>query len=202
METKDDLRRQLRSRRDAVSSERRAELSAAICEHFLAEPSVAAASKIALYSAIGSEVDTCGLFGRLRERGAEVCFPRSLRATGAVEFCMVEDLDELRPGAFGVLEPVGEPTPPAVLDVVAVPGIAFDHAGGRLGYGAGYYDRTLASYRGRSIGLTFDCQLVDALPVDEHDRRMDVIVTESGAIEVSSATDPVRSHDRGPPCRT
>ncbi len=192
-ETKHDLRRQARSRRDAVSSERRAQLSAAIWEHFLAQPSVAAASKIALYAAIGSEVDTHGLFARLRERGAEVCFPRSLRAAGAVEFCMVEELDELQPGAFGVLEPGGEPTPPEALDVVTVPGLAFDRAGRRLGYGAGYYDRTLASYRGRCIGLAFDCQLVDALPVDEHDRRMDVVVTESGAIDVSSATDPLRS---------
>lgn len=86
---------------------------------------------------------------------------------------------DLKPGKFGIPEPV-EPVRAGALNLILVPGIAFDRTGNRLGRGGGFYDRLLAEYPGATaIGLCFDFQLVDSLPVEPHDRPVNWIVTES-----------------------
>lgn len=89
------------------------------------------------------------------------------------------------PGAKGPLEPEdGMPAPPP--DLILVPGLAFTRDGHRLGRGGGYYDRWLATQRGiPTVGICFSCQLVDSLPVESHDLRVDAILTESGLQEVA-----------------
>jgi 5-formyltetrahydrofolate cyclo-ligase len=201
VEGKKELRRQLRARRDALSIAARHEASARIAERFLDEADVRLASRVALYAAIGSEVETAGLFEGLAAAGVEVCFPRSLPDQGVVEFSPAGSLAELTPGAYDIREPTRAPVQLDTLDVVAVPGVAFDETGARLGYGAGYYDRTLASFRGICIGLAYDAQLVDRVPTDDHDRRMDVIITERATLRVQSDAGSV-SPTGGPPCQT
>lgn len=201
VEGKKELRQQLRARRDALSAAARREASVRIAARFLDEADVRDASRVALYASIGSEVETADLFEGLAAVGVEVCFPRSLADQGVVEFSLAGSLAELTPGAYGIREPVGAPVELDTLDVVAVPGVAFDKTGARLGYGAGYYDRTLASFRGRCIGLAFDAQLVDRVPIDDHDRRMDVIITEGATLRVQSDAGSV-CPTGGPPCQT
>jgi len=77
---------------------------------------------------------------------------------------------------------------PATLDVVLVPGVAFDRQGGRLGFGGGYYDRLLPTTPALRIGVTYDECLCDALPCGEHDQRMDWIVTPTELFPISTTT--------------
>ena len=91
---------------------------------------------------------------------------------------------------FGMLEPAADlpVIDPATLDVVLVPGVAFDRQGGRLGFGGGYYDRLLPTTPALRIGVTYDECLCDALPCGEHDQRMDWIVTPTELFPISTTT--------------
>ena len=101
----------------------------------------------------------------------------------------LESMNELAAGRFGILEPRNELRPlaeksvsPRELDVLLVPGVAFDLGGGRLGHGKGFYDRLLSETMKTAlrIGVAFDAQIVDQVPTDDHDEKMDFIATESG----------------------
>jgi 5-formyltetrahydrofolate cyclo-ligase len=182
---KEELRRAARGIRDAVG---RAEASAAAeraAEHLLALPRVVAARRVALFAAVGSELD-CGPAARaLRARGVELAYPRVLRGAERLKFHVVGEETELTRGAFGIPEPsAGAPAAPvSSIDVFVVPGLAFDRSGARVGWGRGYYDRTLAAAPDQlRVGYCFDCQLVPEVPRDRGDLLMHVIVTESGVL--------------------
>lgn len=104
----------------------------------------------------------------------------------------MQSWDALRRGRFGVLEPpAGAVVRPQAGDVVVVPGVAFDRDGGRLGRGRGYYDRAFpvgAEEAPRLVGFAYSVQLVERVPCDSRDRRMDAIVTEDGVHRVTSRT--------------
>ncbi len=191
---KDNVRRLLRERRDAMPPDERARLSARIWDELetLLRPEH---RRVASYAAVRSEVQTEGLFGRLRGRGLEVHYPRCRREDPILEFVPVEDPAALRPGTFGIPEPVGEPVAVVDLDLVLVPGLAFDRCGGRLGYGKGYYDHTLAGYAGTRVGLAFGTQIVATLPRQAHDQLMDAVVTDEGVL-LATASSPEA------PCQT
>jgi 5-formyltetrahydrofolate cyclo-ligase len=110
-----------------------------------------------------------------------------MRDGRTIEFAVVEEMESLRPGRYGVREPDSQcPVQPMGADaIVLVPGCAFDRAGGRLGRGAGYYDRALAACedkagRPRFIGIGFERQVVPLVPMSSLDIRMDGIATEMG----------------------
>ena len=93
----------------------------------------------------------------------------------------IRSFDDLQKGTFGILEPKPEAmnlVAPDELDLVLVPGIAFDKRGYRLGYGGGFYDAFLAQTKSVKVGLAFDFQIVDLLPTREEDERVDLIVSE------------------------
>ena len=95
-------------------------------------------------------------------------------------FHWATDRAELLPGKFGIPEPCAEASPAGnEFDLILVPGLAFDLRGGRLGRGKGYYDRFLAGVRGLRAGVCFDDQIVESVPIDPHDLRMDFVVTPS-----------------------
>ncbi len=165
---------------------RRRHLAAATClgrslaaqRQLLALPEFEAASTLALYCPIRNEVFTEEIFACASRRGKRVAYPRVREAQ--MEFVAVADPSALVPGAFGILEPTGEDLlPVAALDLIVVPGVAFDRGGHRLGYGKGFYDRALRNASGAVlVGFCFDFQLVDALPAEAHDVRMDMVVTD------------------------
>lgn len=98
----------------------------------------------------------------------------------ALAWCEVTDWAALQPGRFSIPEPAGEgaPTLPQEIDVVLVPGLAFDAGGGRLGWGRGYYDRALAQAPGaRRVGVCLEWGLVEAVPTEAHDLAMHAVVT-------------------------
>ena len=140
----------------------------------------ARARTLALYSPINKEVATGQIFVAARELDKRVFYPRV--SGDELEFIAVDTAGKLEPGTFGVAEPVdGESISVAGLDLIVVPGVAFDLRGHRLGYGRGFYDRQLA---GRStatvvVGLCFEIQLCNLLPAEAHDQALDYITTET-----------------------
>ncbi len=156
----------------------------AIAEQIALSTAWREASAVVLFSTLAGEVETAPLIQLARRDEKQTLFPRMVPGP-SLEFACVEDAKCLRRGRYGVLEP--QPACPAhalTSDVVVfVPGLAFDRRGGRLGRGAGYYDRALAvteSNRGRPllIGVGFALQIVESVPVDSVDVRMDRVVTE------------------------
>src|SRR3989338_9224545 len=103
---------------------------------------------VALYSSVRNEVETGGLFKYLKDKASTVVFPRNYNVPHKeLKFYVVNDLSELNPGPFGILEPKGDPTkevPLTDIHVYFIPGVAFDVAGHRVWYGSGYYDRALS----------------------------------------------------------
>lgn len=147
--------------------------------------------RLAAYAAFRSEADAFGLSRWCWARGIPVAAPR-VGAAGDMTLREITGEEELMPGAYGIREP-GPGAPEAPLapgTLVLVPGLAFDAAGGRLGYGGGYYDRLLAGHRADidagAIVLAapaFAAQLVDAVPTEPHDVRVRFLITEEGLLD-------------------
>ncbi|MCP4036640.1 MAG: 5-formyltetrahydrofolate cyclo-ligase [bacterium] len=141
------------------------------------------AERVVFYAATQHEIPTRPLFERARAAGTPCLFPRC--AGAGLEFVPADNLEQLQPGRFGILEP--EPSGQAVLlsvrDLVLVPGVAFDRAGARLGRGGGFYDRAFpeqSQLRPLLMGFAYSVQLIERVPTAPHDRRMDAVATELG----------------------
>lgn len=139
---------------------------------------------IAFYNSLNTEVNTHNMIDKTLNIGKTVCLPRINTESKDMIFLTIEDLLTMKPNDLGILEPTnGEIC--TNIDVIIVPGLAFDQSGNRLGFGSGYYDRFLNSQPvGYKIALAFDFQVVDKIDVIEHDVPMDLIITENRAIKV------------------
>ena len=180
---KADLRRRALAARDALPGADRARLSVAICARAAALPELEAARTIMLFAAFRSEVDTEPLLTWALARGTTVCFPRILGPRRMAAYRVATPAADLVPGAWGIPEPREglDEVPPERMDVVVVPGAAFDAAGRRCGYGGGFYDTYLPRTRPGIpwVALAFEAQLVDELPCEPHDLACGVLVTEA-----------------------
>jgi 5-formyltetrahydrofolate cyclo-ligase len=116
---------------------------------------------------------------RLVELGCHIAYPRVTAKGHPLEFHSVPDGEVLAPGAFGIHEPLNS-WPGARPDILLVPLLAFDGSGHRLGYGGGFYDRTLALLNVPAIGIAYAGQEAASLPRDGHDRTLDMVLTEQG----------------------
>ena len=178
---KRELRRRMKLRRAAALAAAGGErLSGLVCAAVRASELFAAALTVAAYLAFNDEIDLAPLFD-----DAEKCFvvPRVVEPGGDLAFHALEPA-ALAPHRYGYLEPAAS-TPQVAssdIDLVMVPGLAFDARGGRLGYGGGHYDRFLLSLPSTtpSVGVTLDALLLDDVPREEHDVRVTHLVTESG----------------------
>jgi 5-formyltetrahydrofolate cyclo-ligase len=132
---------------------------------------------VALYAPKASEVETDAIAADARARGLRIAYPRVVAGSRILELAE----GDLAPGAFGLLEPTGPALPLDAIGTFIIPGIAFDREGGRIGWGRGYYDATLAQAGGLRIGIAFDCQLVAEIPRDAHDIGVDLVVTETAS---------------------
>jgi 5-formyltetrahydrofolate cyclo-ligase len=164
---------------DAGERQRRGEI---IVDRFLSLPEVGAAGTVMAFWAFGSEVPTDSLIARLVGGGVTVALPRIV--DGDLEPRTWRPGEPVTQTHFGAREPEGgRVVAPEEIDVVAVPGVAFDRAGGRVGYGGGFYDRFLPSTRALRAAVAFDVQLEEEpLPGAGFDLPVDVIVTESETI--------------------
>ena len=179
-EEKAALRRQIRAVLAGLSEEARAVSDAKLFARFLALPEVAEARALLLFCGTGTEPDTGRLLLPLLESGKTVALPRCLPGC-RMEARAVTAGQLLRPGAYGIPEP-GEDCPvldPGEIDLILVPALCYDRRRFRLGQGGGYYDRYLANYRGRTVGLCRDLVLQDALPREATDLPVGLVLTES-----------------------
>lgn len=181
---KDALRRSALSRRTRMGPIDRADASAAALARLLELPEVAQAETIVTSVSIRSEISTAGLIEHaLSSPQIRLLLP-FVAEDGSLAATWVTSLAELAPGYRGIPEPRARlPVSPAEADVIVLPGVAFDEACNRLGYGGGFFDGFLAAApRPARIGLCFECQIVDEVPVLEHDEPMDIVVTEDRVI--------------------
>lgn len=131
------------------------------------------------YHALPDEADPALLLERLVELGCHIAYPRVAGKGLPLEFHRVPDGEVLAPGAFGIHEPLGT-WPRATPDMLLVPLLAFDALGHRLGYGGGFYDRTIALLKVPAIGIAFAGQEMDRLPHQAHDVQLNAVLTERG----------------------
>jgi 5-formyltetrahydrofolate cyclo-ligase len=179
-----DLRRRVRDRRDALSEAERNARSVAVAgvafTPFDGPPAV-----VSSFWAMGSEIDPGPLEERLRRKGHRIALPVMKGRAQPLEFRLWNLGDPLVDRIWGIREPTAA-APVVEPDILLVPLLAFDGAGWRLGYGAGFYDRTLRTLRSRkpvlAVGLAFDEQRVDAVPHLDYDEPLDWVVTPSGAV--------------------
>ena len=178
------LRASVLAARDAIPHPERAAMSQRIAERVAALPELAGVGLVLAYWPFGSEVDPRPFLAGLA--GVRLALPR---VTGSMIVPVsFRSGDALRTSTFGPVEPVlGEPLDPATIGFVLVPGVAFDRAGGRVGYGGGYYDRFLPALAPGTptVGAAFSLQVVDAVPAGPSDLRVDLVVTEDEVIRPS-----------------
>lgn len=158
-------------------------LGLSVQKNFLESVVFKTARVLALYSPVHNEVVTAGIAAAALKAGKKICYPR---VDGRLlQFGEVSSPEELQSGQYGIPEPVvAADNLNLAIDVVLVPGVAFDHQGHRLGYGHGFYDRFLMTVAADTlaVGLCYDFQICDKLPREPHDQRLDWLVTESSII--------------------
>ena len=179
---KRQIRRTVLEERDALPPSVRAEWGERIARRAVELPEIRDVRAVMLFSSFGSEVPTEPLIERLHERGIVVALPR-IEAGELVPVAYTPG-DPVRTASFGALEPIGpNGLEPASLDVVGVPGVAFDRLGGRVGYGGGFYDRFLRGLSAFRVGLAFGLQVVEEpLPAGRFDLPVQAVVTEEETI--------------------
>jgi 5-formyltetrahydrofolate cyclo-ligase len=185
---KERLRRTLLDMRRSLAFEEVYAASAKAQQRLLSSGPFRSASRLSLYASSRNEVLTDDVFRKAAEDGKEVYYPRVVRGSSAhIEFFKVGRLDDLSPGSYDIKEPVTAPggVSAASFDLVVVPGVAFDLAGARLGYGKGYFDRALKGVGCQIVALAYDFQVLEGpIPVEPHDVRVSAIVTETRFIEI------------------
>ena len=182
-EQKNRIRQILRQRKDAMIPNDRLLKSQQICRHVM--EIIRDNETVMVFTSKEKEVNTEPLINSLFKRGNPVVVPIIVKEDISLRLSYLRDFSALVPSTFGVPEPIGSEIPADANDIstIILPMLGFDRTGGRIGYGAGYYDRFLSKNQNmRKIGIIFACQEVDNLPVDENDIRMDYIITEEGIV--------------------
>ena len=192
IEKKDSLRNDILQKRLRLPFEEIFELSSTIQKKFLEIRELKGAKRLALYASFKNEVLTETILEYAVAHRQEVFFPRIVREKKGLTFLKVHGKEDLASGSYDIKEPVHshrgihqpEIAVSSSLDIIVVPGIAFDTNGNRLGYGKGYYDKVLGSIKETCliVALAFDFQIVNTIPAEAHDIKMDKIITESRVI--------------------
>lgn len=184
-ERKKLIRREARRRLQGMTAGEIREKSSLIIMQALNLPVLAGTRIVGAYASMPGEVATEDLLAGLLARGKRLVLPVIKSETVSMEFREVTEPTEMTAGVFGILEPrAGDLSSPRSIDLIFVPGLAFDRRGGRLGRGKGYYDRYLKTLRPEAlkVGLAFSEQLIAEVPCNEDDVNMDLLITEEEVI--------------------
>lgn len=188
---KKTIRKKILLNRDRISHALKAEKDSLIRQALCSLPEFINASTILFYASFRSEVDTQNIIKHELKAGKKLALPKVNKEGHRLMLYEVKDFRELQPGFMGIPEPfVPDERFISVdeIDLVIIPGAAFDHSGNRLGYGAGYYDFLLSGRKKKKmiiIALAYEEQIVDSIPQEEHDVKVDIIVTDKRVIRIS-----------------
>lgn len=182
-----ELKKNIRERAHAnrKAQENKEGLSETICDTFAAQPEFIAARTVMVYIDVRTEVRTRQALPALLASGKRIVVPYCVDKE--LELFLLEDMDELSIGMYKILEPKPElrdrpekRVDVTEVDLIMVPGVAFDRQGARMGHGFGYYDKLLEHARSDAplVALAFECQLFPEIPTQSHDIFMDKIITE------------------------
>ena len=184
MLSKKEIRRIVQELRKTYSSETLAIWSEEICRKIAKLPEYRKSTFIAFYFAKKGEVDLKSLIGRAFLTGKKVFLPKTHFTEKKLTFHQIFSFSDLVPGPFSLREPpLKNPSiSPEKLELILVPGVAFDLKKTRIGYGGGFYDRVLSKTQALKIGVAFSFQIFEKLPSEAHDQNVDLIITERGII--------------------
>ena len=183
-ERKTEIRKQAHENRKTQTD--KDGVSVAIVDRFMKLPEYAAAHTVMFYVDVRDEVRTRHALPEALATGKRIVVPYCV--DGELELFWLESMDELELGMYRILEPkadlrtvASKKLQPEDLDLIMVPGVAFDAQGGRTGHGKGYYDKLLEHAKPQTplVALAFECQMFPEIPMDSHDIFMDKVVTES-----------------------
>lgn len=179
---KSQIRTQIRAKRNALSKTDRAIKNESILEKLEANPLFQAAHHILLYVSTQEEVDTHTLLGK-HIGGKTLVVPTVIKGSWDLKLVEFKKWNDLGKGHYGILEIMDKKAPAYTgpLDLILVPGIAFDHEGHRIGYGKGYYDTLLKKYpQVHRLSIAYELQLVEKIPHEPHDTPIQTLITENG----------------------
>lgn len=183
-EVKATIRNEYKEKRKNILPEKKEAMDREICKRFLTLSSYRFADVVLLYSPLKNEIDTYMIAQDALSKGKKIAFPRCIEENEMV-YHYVDSLDLLSPGKYGIMEP----TPNLPLyegeqghTICILPAIVYDKKGYRLGYGKGYYDRFLSSFRGVKAGLVYNDFIIDEIPKGRFDLPSDIVVTEKRVI--------------------
>ena len=184
---KSGLREAVVARRDAMGTDTRDALSLAIVDKILHLDRYQRSGVVLAYVGFGGELRTDAFIRRVLDDGKVLLLPRVNREGRRLDLYEVKGpAQDLKAGTWGIREPDPErclPAEPESIDFALIPGVAFDAQGARLGYGGGFYDKLLAGCPEPGpflVAAAFELQVVDEVPVEEHDVRLNLVVTEEG----------------------
>ena len=181
-EAKQQWRLTLRKRRQQCAEQQQGDASQALAKSLISLPEWINASCVAVYRAIGDEIDPSYAAEKAVQAGKRVVYPRIV-GPGDLSFCDWQAGDPLETSMAGITQPTASAVvaPVDTIDFFVIPLLGCDLAGFRLGYGGGFYDRALANAGGFRCGVGYEGQIVAALPRESHDEAMHCMVTELGA---------------------
>lgn len=178
---KRDIRRKMKTLRTMLSDIEKQTAAAEVFERLEKTAAFLMADHILMYHSLPDELSTTGFLSKWGSK-KKFYLPR---VNGVNLDILPYDKSRLELGAFHIEEPVGDDlADPEMIELIVVPGVAYDRAGNRLGRGKGFYDRLLATTKAVRIGVAYDFQLVDELPVEPHDVKMDCVITQSSVIVI------------------
>lgn len=179
---KKELRKHMKDLRDSSSYEDKNRFDEAIYRKIINNEFYIKAKVIFIYVSFGSEADTHSIINHALKNNKTICVPKVINKNEGMKAIKINSLEELSSSTLGILEPsnFSNEIQPSEIDLLIMPGLAFDINGGRLGYGAGYYDRFLKLIpdKAHKLGIAYKYQLLDNIPMDEHDMFIDEIITD------------------------
>lgn len=184
MNSKKEFRKEMLRLRDSKSPESLSVLNKRILDKVISNIDYQMATNIFIFVSYKSEVDTHDIIRNALSQGKRVCVPKVISKEEGMKAIYINSLDELSPQApFGILEPEiydNNIANESDIDLVLVPGVAFDNNGGRMGYGGGFYDRFLPLIQRncRKIGLCYSFQVVDSVIMEQNDESVSCIITD------------------------
>ena len=187
MKMKDRLRKSIEKKRNTLSTSEVLEKSSRIKKRIFEMDLFRDAQTILFYVSYGNEVYTHDMIKESISLGKTVVVPKSVTKNNALILSRLTDWNNLEVGAYNILEPKQESIEQVdveSIDLIIVPGVVFDESGNRIGHGKGYYDRLLNDSRNiPSIGLAFEFQIVENIKSEQHDEKIDIIITEDRIVK-------------------